>query len=115
MPRRESRQPARHITAEVLIVGAELLTKRGFLVEPHEQVYAERDGRDDDGERPIEVPEDEPQADPAEGETDVHGIADKAVEAHDNELLRWCDRSGRAMSRPTEIPDATKSDGKAKG
>ena len=53
--------------------------------------------------------EDDPQADPADEKTQVHGIPDVAIKAHDNQFLRWSDGSGRAVAGAAEVPDATES------
>ena len=59
----------------------------------------------------VRVSEDNPQSDPAHGETHVHGIAHVAVEAYDHQALRWRDRRRSPMPRPAKIPNATQSQG----
>src|SRR6516164_4538574 len=113
-PRTHTGQPAAYVATILVVVGAELSVQRRLFVEEHEQMDAEGhggDGRDGDG---VGVTEDDPEADPASGETDVHGIAHVAVKADNDQALGWSDGSGGAAPGPAEVPYASQGDGKSK-
>ncbi len=67
-------------------------------------------GDDYDG---IGLAEDDPEGDPADEETYVHGIADVAVKTNYNQILRRRDGRGCAVACAAEAPDAAECDGEA--
>ena len=83
-----TRSPARHIPAIFFVLGAELPSQRGFLVEHDEQSNAEHDCEGDHNGDQVCLPKDDPQADPSGDETEVHRVPHIPVKAHENELLR---------------------------
>ena len=106
IPRILTRYPARHIPAIFFVLGAELPSQRGFLIEHDEQSDAEDDCEGDRKGDQVCLPKDDPQADPSGDETEVHRVPHVPVKAHDNQLLRRNHRCGRAVSGPPEIPYA---------
>jgi hypothetical protein len=77
-------EPARDVLAEVVVVGAEHFLESGLLVEQDEEVNAENDGNGGEYEDGVGAAKNDPEADPADEETHIHGIADIAVKPDDN-------------------------------
>jgi hypothetical protein len=59
------------------------------------------------------VSEDDPEADPAGGKAHVHGVANVAVEADNDQALGRGDGDGGAAAGPAEIPDAAQGYGES--
>ena len=72
-------------------------------------MHAESNGYDGGNREQVGVSKDNPQPDPAYCEPYVHGIAHVAVEAHNYQALRRCDRRRSPVSSPAKIPNATQS------
>ena len=106
-------EPTGNVAAVEVVVGPERAPESRFFVEMNKQDNSE--GRDDSDDKGAfaGAAEDDPQADPAGEEADVHGIADIAVKADDHEALRGSDGRGCTVAGPAEIPNATKGDGEA--
>lgn len=70
--------------AEVDVRGAKFFAEGRFLVEADKEMDAEEDGGGQENGDEIGAAENNPEADPAGEEADVHGIADVAVQANNN-------------------------------
>ena len=76
--------PAAYVSAIGFVILAEFLAQGWLFIEDHEEMYSEGDGGDDGDRWKRGVTEDDPEADPASGETHVHGVADVAIKADYN-------------------------------
>lgn len=83
-PGAKAREPAGDVAAEFGVVGAEFFAEGRLFVEEDEEMDAENDGDGGDDDDGIGLTEDDPEADPAGKETQVHGIADVTVKPNDN-------------------------------
>ncbi len=72
---------------------------------------AKDDGCGGDDYYGIGLTENDPEADPADEEAHVHGIADVAVKTNYNQILRRRDGRGCAVAGAAEVPDAAECDG----
>ena len=109
-PGAEARKPAGDVAAVGFVVGAEDFAEVRLFVETHEEGYEQDGNAGHDKRGRIGAAKDDPEADPAGEEADVHWIADVAVKADDYQALRGSDGSGRAATGPAEIPDAAEGD-----
>ncbi len=105
----KAREPARDVGGEIGVVAAEHFAESGFFVKEDEEVDAEDDHAGSDDCDWIGSAEDEPKADPADEETQVHRIAHVAVKTNDNQFLRRSDGRGCAVACAAEVPDAAES------
>src|SRR5215469_11129059 len=106
VPRPRTRPPAADVPAILFVLRAEHLLQYRLLIEHHEKMDLNSDGRDYTNCHRVRTPEHNPQTNPADCESDVHWISHMPVETHDNEALRWGDRDRGSVPGPAEIPYA---------
>src|SRR5215469_343841 len=113
VPTSQTWPPSIHVPAILLVLSSEFGAQSWLFVKEYEQVYAE--GNRDRGSNRgwVGVPENYPQSDPPCCEAHVHGVPHAAVETHLYQSLRRNDRSRRAASRPTEVPDTAQGNGES--
>src|ERR1700751_4346374 len=88
-PRTYSRNPTWHVVAIFFIIRAEHFLQSRFLVEFHEQGDGSHHDQNNHECTVACVPEYNPQARPAEEESDVHRVSDIAIKSdHDQPLRR---------------------------
>ena len=80
-PRPQSRQLAIHICTVLHILIPEPFPQRCLFVENHEKVHAQNHHARNRNRHPVCVPEDNPQPDPSDNKSQVHGIAHLPVKA----------------------------------
>src|SRR5215831_5191605 len=105
MPRMKAGEPTGNVAAVKVVVGSEQAPESRFFVEMNKEDDGEDCDGSDDERASAGAAEDDPQADPAGEEADVHGIADVPVEADDHESLRRGEGGGCAAASPAKIPD----------
>lgn len=80
----EAGEPAGDVLAELVVVGAEFFVESGFFVEQDEEMDGKDYGGGAEDEDGVWMAEDDPEADPADEEAQVHRIADVAVKTNNN-------------------------------
>ena len=96
LPRYQPRNPSRNIDAENFVTIAEHLAQCRLFVGQHEEMKAEPHDRAVPQQAHVAEQQRLPKNDG--DDTDIHGIADIAIEAADNQTLRRRDRRRRAQT-----------------
>src|SRR5215472_6311843 len=112
LPASPARPPAVNVSTIFLVVGSKFLAQRGLFVEEHKQMNPGRHRGHRCDERWIRMSKDHPEPDPSRGEAQVHGIAHMTVKSDYYQGLRRSDGRGRAVARPSKIPNTPQGDRK---
>src|SRR5262249_309338 len=75
VPSVHARPPAANVLTIRLVLSSKFLPERRLFIEDYEQMHAESNGCDSGDRKQVGMAEDNPKADPARCEPQVHGIA----------------------------------------
>src|SRR5262249_2519079 len=98
------------VLAIFFVLPSKFLAQGWFFVQDDEEVHPNGNCRNSGDQSVIGMCKDDPQPDPARGETDIHRIANVTIEADYDQALRWSNGRWCTASCPAEVPDATERD-----